>query len=154
MISIYKPNKKNEGCACSFSLGFDGRIYLNAVQQVSWDDTKRTGSFADNAKNKDKSISVKFNEFEAGGIVNAIDSYIEYSTFHSFDDNKTQISLKPWEKSDGTRAFGLRITRNSTDVFKLPIEPGEAVVIRQFLIFCMNKKFVLDEKKKDSNSHQ
>ena len=156
MISIYKPNKKNEGCACSFYMGRDGNIYMNSIQQFSWNEEKRTGSFSENAKNKDKSISVKINEFEAGGIISAIDHFGEFSAFHSYEDNKTQISFKAWEKNDDkkTKAFGLSITRNTTDKFKLPIEQGEAQVIKYFLIDCINKKSLANEQKKSPDTQQ
>lgn len=142
-------------------LGRDNNIYLNAIQQASWDDKNRSGSFQENAKSKDKSISVKLNEFEAGGIIHAIDSMSDWSAYHSFEDNKTQISLKVWEKKDkdkkptGERAFGLSITRNSVDTFKLPVELSEAQVIKQFLTYCLFKKFASNaQKKKDTGSQQ
>lgn len=156
-ISIYKPNKKNEGCACSFYLGKDNNVYVNAIQQFSWDEGKRTGSFAENAKNKDKSLSIKLNEFECGGLIRAIRTYTEFSAFHTYEDNKTTISFKPWIKGDEkqTKAFGLSITRNSTDKFKLPIEASEAETIRVYLEECLRVKFHEDvSQKKDSRSQQ
>lgn len=162
MISIYKPNKKNEGCACSFSLGNDGSIFINAVQQFSWDENKKTGSFSENAKNKDKSIAIKLNAVEAGGIINAIERMADWKAYHSYEDNTTQIQLTVWEKTDfktkeptGEKAFGLSLLRNSTDKFKLPIELGEAQLIKQFLIWCLNEIFFADlnaQKKKNTNT--
>jgi len=154
MIGIYRPNSKNSGCACSFYFGNDGNVYINAIQQYSWDNNKKIGSFSENSKNSDKSISVKLSIFECGGLIHAIDSYEEYSMFHSYKDDKTQISFKPWVKNDpkNTKAFGLSIVRNSSDKFRIPIEYSDAVVIKQFLIFCLNKTFLANEKKKSSNS--
>ena len=137
ILSIYKPNKKNEGCACSFSLGNDGNVYINAVQQFSWDENKKTGSFAENAKNKEKSIAIKLNNFECGGIIRAIRTFSEFNAFHSYEDNKTSIKFSTWEKSAGIPAFGLSITRNGADKFKLPIETSEAEVIMIFLERCI-----------------
>lgn len=154
MIGIYRPNSKNTGCACSFYLGKDGNVYINAIQQSSWDSKKRIGSFSENSKNPDKSISVKLSIFECGGLIHSIDSYEEYSMFHSYKEDKTQISFKPWIKKDekNTKAFGLSITRNSTDKFRIPIEYSDAIVIKNFLIFCMNKTFLENEKKKNTNT--
>lgn len=144
-ISIYKPNKKNEGCACSFSLGQDGSVYINAVKQFSWDDAKRTGSFSENAKDKDKSISVKLNAFECGGIIRAIRTYSDFSAFHSYEDNKTSIDFKTWVKKDETKAFGLSIVRNGADKFRLPIEAGEAEIIMLYLHKCVSASFYNDK---------
>lgn len=156
-IAIYKPNKKNEGCACSFYLGNDKNVYINAIQQHSWDEGKRTGSFSENAKNKEKSVSVKLNEFECGGLIHAIRTYSEFHAFHTFEDNQTTIALTTWTKKDEkqTKAYGLSITRNTTDKFKLPIETSEAEVIRVFLEECLVVKFHEDvQQKKDTNSQQ
>lgn len=149
-IAIYKPNAKNEGCACSFSIGQDGIVFINAVQQFSWDEASKKGSFAENAKNKDKSVAVKLNEWEIGGLINAIDKVQEYKMFHKFEDNQTSINFTVWEKKDNTKAFGLSITRNSTDKFRLPIEMTEAQVIKYFLIFALNMRFHAEEKARKS----
>ena len=161
MISIYKPNRKNEGCACSFSLGRDGDVFINAVQQFSRDAAQNTGSFKENAQNKDKSIAVKLGQFELGGIIHAITNWQAWKAFHKYEDNSTSIAITPWEKNDAdknngvaTKAYGLKITRNSADVYKLPIELGEAELIKQFLIFCLNEKFFADEKKKNTVPQQ
>lgn len=165
MISIYKPNKKNEGCACSFSLSNDNTVFINAVQQFSWDESKRTGSFNENAKNKDKSIAVKLSDIEVGGLIHAIRTYTEFKMFHSYEDNKTAIDLTTWtrkgrnEGDAGIPAFGLSITRNGSDKFKLPLELQEAELIMEFLKSCLrknfadaHKKFSDGYKKKDSSS--
>jgi hypothetical protein len=154
MIGIYRPNSKNTGCACSFYLGKDGNVYINAIQQSSWDNNKKIGSFSENAKNPEKSISIKLSIFECGGLIRAIESYEEYNMFHSYKEDKTQISFKTWVKDDEkkTKAFGLSIVRNSTDKFRIPVEYSDAIVIRQFLIFCLNKNFIENEKKKNSNT--
>lgn len=133
-IAIYKPNSKNTGCACSFSYNEEGTVWLNMIQQFSWDEKSGNGSFSQNAKNKDKSIRLKFNEFECGTLIRAIDTWTEASFYHSFEDTKTQIALTTWERGEKKqKAFGLSVTRNSADKFKLPIEYGEAIVIRTLL---------------------
>lgn len=158
MISIYKPNSKNTGCACSFSRAADGSIFLNAVQQYSWDDKAKTGSFSENAKDKDKSVSVKLNQWEAGGLIRALNNWEQkdtplFNAFHSHEDNKTSITLTSWLKKDGVKAYGLSIVRNSADKFRLPIEPSEAQVILNYLTFCLSMNFMENERsKKNTNS--
>ena len=51
--------------------------------------------------NKDiirQNITLKFNEFECGSIINAVKNRFAYDTFHKFDDNKTTIKFTPWDK--------------------------------------------------------
>jgi hypothetical protein len=149
-IQIYKPNRNNNGFAFSFYIGETKNkptLFLNAIAQHSWNDKKRLGSFSENKKNPDKNISIKFNEFECGAIISSISNRFEWSTYHSFEQNKTQIRLTPWDKkvkstkiNQSTKeayetesivpAFGLSITRNGNQNFKIPLEPGEAEVIK------------------------
>jgi len=151
-IQIYKPNKNNNGFAFSFYMGENQRdgspsLFINAIAQHSWDDKKRIGSFSGSKSDTDKNISIKFNEFECGAIISAIENRYEWNTYHAYEDNKTQIKLSPWDKlitntkvNQKTKetyeekvklpAFGLVITRNGNQVFKIPIEPGEAQCIK------------------------
>ena len=89
IVQYYKPNSKNTGCAFSFDIGSNQKnnepcIYIRAIKQFSWNNERRTGSFSENSKNPEKSISLKINEIEAGGFINAIENYCDFSAFHSF----------------------------------------------------------------------
>ena len=144
IVQYYKPNSRNTGCAFSFDIGANNKnqepcIYIRAVKQFSWNDKKRTGSFFENAKNPDKSISIKLNEVEVGGFIYAIEEYTEFSAFHSFGDNKTQISFKPWLREGKENAFSFGIRRNSANTFSISVEMSEG---RTLLEFC---KFFLQE---------
>jgi hypothetical protein len=143
-LQIYKPNSKNTGCAISFQISqkpnSDPQFYINCIAQHSWNDQTKTGSFAESRNNPSKTIAVKFNEFELGEIINAFQQKSTYSSFHSSESNKTQIKLAPYEKTKGTgeyavkyTAFGLSFTRNGSDSFKVPLEPGEAVRLISFI---------------------
>lgn len=156
-IQIYKPNKNNTGFAFSFYIGEpqNGKkpnLFLNAIAQHSWDSKKRIGSFSGSKPDPEKNISIKFNEFECGAIISAIDCRYEWNTYHAFEDNKTQIKLSPWDKKVTSHkvnqktketyeetftvpAFGLSITRNGNQNFKIPLEPGEAQCLK---ILCQN----------------
>ena len=146
-LQIYKPNKSNKGFAFSFSMGDDRKsgepvLYMSAIAQHSWDDQKRLGSFIENKEIPEKNISLKFNEFECGAIINCLKNRFEYNTFHKFEDNKTTIKFSPWDKSSKVQkfnpakksyeentqilpAFGITVTKNGNHTFKLPLEPGE-----------------------------
>lgn len=146
MIQLYKPNSKSSGCAFAFRLGTTGKfkdpcLYVNAIMQHSWDEKTKNGSFAENAKNPEKTVVIKLNEFEVGGIINAIENYAEYKAFHTHETNKTTISFKPYQKNDGTKAFSFSITKNSALKFGIGIEPGEAYAIREFCKMILHKLY-------------
>lgn len=155
-LSLYKPNSKNAGCAFNFSIGLDKKkepvIYVNAIQQFSWDDNKKTGSFSGNGSNLDKKISLKFTEFEIGGIMSAFKNRYEYSSFHSYEENKTSIKFSPWDKKTKVKqqdkevwvtipAFGINLTRNGNQTFRIPLEPGEVEELSAFFNFYYNCLF-------------
>jgi len=145
-MQFYKPNSQNTGTAFGFRIGTQGKtdkpcLYMTAVKQFSWDANKRSGSFSGNAKNPDKCAIVKFNEFEIGGFIYAIENYDKFSAFHSFDDNKTGISLNPYSKKDGTKAYSFTVTRNSSNKFGMGIEMSEAYALSQYFKYVLNEIF-------------
>jgi len=155
-LSLYKPNSKNAGCAFSFRIGVNKKleptVYVSAIQQFSWDSSKRSGNFSGNREDPDKNINVKFNEFEIGGILSAFKTRNEYSTFHSFEENKTSIKFTPWDKPAKIRrgdsevtvklpAFGAVLTRNGNQTFRIPLEPGEVEALSEFLKFFLNELY-------------
>jgi hypothetical protein len=155
-LQIYKPNSKNAGCAISFQIsqkdGQEPQFYVNMIAQHSWNDQKKTGSFSESRNDPSKNASLKFNEFELGEIINAIQQKTAYFTFHNSESNKTSIKFSPFEKTKGQgdnavkyMAFGLSITRNGSDNFKIPLEPGECIRLVSFI----NKYYsVLDDARK------
>lgn len=116
-------------------------MYVRAVRQYSWDQSKRTGSFAKNAKNPETSVSIKLNETEIGGLINAIENYTEFSAYHSFEDNKTQISFKPWKRDGRPNAFSFGIVRNSTNKFGIGVEMSEAYCLLEFFKFSLQELY-------------
>ena len=169
IVQYYKPNSKNTGCAFSFDIGANNKnqepcVYVRAVKQYSWDASKRSGSFSGNAKDPEKSISIKLNEIEVGGLINAITNYTEFSAFHSYEDNKTSISFKPYTKKDGTKAFSFGVTRNSANKFGIGVEMSEGYGLLEFFKFFLqelyihrlqnnlNQRKILDEQKNSVNT--
>jgi len=159
IVQYYKPNSKNTGCAFSFDIGANRKnqepcVYVRAIKQYSWDASKRTGSFSANAKNPEKSISIKLNEIEIGGFIHAIEKYKDFSAFHSYEDNKTSISFKPYTKKDGTAAFSFGVTRNSSNKFGIGVEMSEAYGLLEFLKFSLQELYMhrLDSNQKQRNS--
>lgn len=159
-IQIYKPNKNNNGFAFNFSMGFERKnkepvLYVSAIAQHSWDDKRRVGSFSANKDDPTKNLNLKFNEFECGSIIDALERRYEYSTFHKFEENKTTIKFSPWDKTAKSSkfnpaskkyedyefispCFGLSITKNGNNTFKIPLEPGESFCIKQYIKKILN----------------
>ena len=142
IVQYYKPNSRNTGCAFSFDIGVNNKnqepcVYIRAVKQFSWNDKTRSGSFSENAKNPEKSISIKLNEIEVGGFIHAIEKYTEFSAFHSYEDNKTSISFKPYQKKDGAKAFSFGVTRNSANKFGIGVEMSEGYMLLEFCKFFL-----------------
>ena len=147
IVQYYNPNAKNTGCAFSFDIGPNNKnqepcVYVRAVKQHSWNQSKRTGSFSQNAKDPEKSISIKLNEVEIGGLIHAIEKYKDFSAFHSYEDNKTAINFKPYTKKDGTSAFSFGVTRNSSNKFGIGVEMSEAYGLREFLKFYLQELYL------------
>jgi hypothetical protein len=141
--SLYKPNSKATGCAFQFKIG-QGKtnekvLYVSAIQQASWNENTKTGSFSENAKNPEKNINFKLTENEIGGMIYAIRNYSDFSAFHTFDENKTQITFKPYTKQNDTKAFSFSVSRNGNQKFGIGIELSEAETLSEFLKFTLNQ---------------
>jgi hypothetical protein len=144
IVQYYKPNSSNTGCAFGFQLGVSNKskepaVFMTAIQQFSWNEKTKNGSFSENFKNPEKSISLKFNENELGGFIYAVEQYVEFSAFHTYEENKTAISFKPYTKKNGQKAFSFSVTRNSANKFGIGLEMSEAYALVEFLKFALNK---------------
>ena len=54
-FQAYKPNNKNTGTACSFSVNpKDESIWSSLIKQSSWNEAKKIGSFSENQNNPNK----------------------------------------------------------------------------------------------------
>lgn len=157
-FTLYKPNSKNTGSAFSFDLAKDKKgnavMYVSMIQQHSWNDKTKSGSFKENAKNPEKSGTIKLSANEAGEILSSFKTRIPFVAFHRRNDGQntdtTIIKFTPWDKKrkiigkDGdewheTPAFGISVSRNSSQVYKLPLEAGETEVLSELL-----KKYILE----------
>jgi hypothetical protein len=146
IVQIYKPNPRNTGCAFGCDIGSGNQkgepyVYIRAVRQFSWDDKKKTGSFSQNSKNPEASISIKLNEVEIGGLIHAIEKYTEFKAYHSYQDNKTQISFKPWLREGRDNAFSFGIVRNSTSKFGIGVEMSEAYCLLEFFRLALQELY-------------
>ena len=166
--TLYKPNSKNTGSAFSFELGKskngDTVLYVSMIQQYAWNDTTKNGSFKENAKNPEKSASIKLSAIEAGEFLSSFKTRIPYVAFHKSKDDTTIIKLTPWdkvkkvkeqdgEKSYTTPAFGLNVSRNSSQTFRLPLEAGEIEVLGKFLEEYIKSSFIFIRKEQEPTNY-
>ena len=147
--NLYKPNAKSTGCAFSFKIiekDKEGNptkptFLIQAIKQASWDQNKKSGSFSANAKDPEKNIYCKINESEAGAIIDTIEKYSEWSAFHTYNDDKTSLSLKPYQKHNGVDAWSFGVIKNSTLKFGIGIELGEARTLKSLLELYLSRFF-------------
>ena len=152
--NLYKPNQKGTGCAFSFKIITKDKngdlskptFLIQSIKQASWDKDKKTGSFSANAKDPEKNIFCKINEHEAGAIIHAIEKYTDFSAYHTYNDDKTSISFKPYQKNNGSDAWSFGIIKNSTLKFGIGIEIGEARTLKSLLEIFLAKLFNYDNK--------
>jgi hypothetical protein len=164
-FTLYKPNSKNTGAAFSFEAGKskngDIALYVSMIQQYGWNDVTKNGSFKENAKNPEKSASIKLSVIEAGEFLSSFKTRIPYVAFHKSKDDTTIIKLTPWdkvkkvkeqdgEKSYTTPAFGLNVSRNSNQTFRIPLEAGETEVLAQFLENYIKSSFDFVKREQES----
>ena len=139
-------------------------FYVNAIQQYSWDDKKKTGSFIKNKDAEDKNVSFKLNDFELGEILSSITSRVPWNGYHSYNDNTTMIRFAPWDKprkikgKDGadqtftSPAFGISVTRNGNQNYRIALEPGEVEVLKKLIERYFEEIF--NAKAKEQESYQ
>jgi hypothetical protein len=147
--NLYKPNPKSTGCAFSFKViekDKEGNptkptFLIQAIKQASWDSNRKTGSFSANAKDPEKNIYCKINEHEAGAIIHAIEKYTDWSAYHTYNEDKTTMSFKPYTKGNGQDAWSLGVIKNSTLKFGIGVELGEARTFKTMLELYLTRLF-------------
>lgn len=143
MIQLYKPNSKATGAACGIWFSTtEQAFFFQIIKQASWNDKTKTGSFAENRNNQDKKVVVKFNVFEIGGFLNALDTNTQLSKYHKAPNHTTQIRFGPYmDKTDPSKqlGFSLSILKEKKEdsinklSFLIGITPDEARVIKEYL---------------------
>lgn len=150
MIALYKPNTTNTGCAASFQASDrDKSLYVNLINQASWDATAKKGSFSENRGNPLKNITLKVNQAEAASIIDAIERGYSYSTVHSTPAKMTTIAFNLAE--DGSR-FSLNVSQKDKQdtsqvaKFFLTLTLGETRLIKEYLVHYLQKSFSKNDK--------
>lgn len=147
-FTLFKPNSKNTGSLCSFNIsqkaGGSPELYASLVQQASWNDQSKRGSFSENAKNPEKSVNVKINAIEAGEFLSSFRHNLPFSAFHqSGNGDKTSISLSPsprirkvktqlGDEEFSSPSFVFSLFRSGKS-FRVGLEAGEVEVLSELL---------------------
>lgn len=148
MISFYKPNSKNTGTACSFSVNpKDESVWSSLIKQSAWNEAKKIGSFSENQNNPNKSVKVKFSLAEAAGILDAIERKSEFLAFHNSEKQSIQIKFSPYIKDD--KQVGYSYIVNKTDKqnsenkqsYLIGLYFNEARLLKEFLSYALQSIF-------------
>ena len=127
------------------------------VKQFSWDAGKKIGSFKDNGENPQKSINIKFNEFEAASMLRGLESLFKdfpvnektkqrgLGFFHSNRDDKTSIKLDASEYG-GRKGVFFNVTRGNLK-FSMPLDLGECSILAEYCRFYLNVLFDIEFEK-------
>lgn len=137
-------------------------LYISVIQQASWNDQTKTGSFGANAKDPNKSGNFKMNANEAGEMISSIKTRVPVAFFHKFDQDTTSIKFTPWDKdrkiktqngeeTHKSAAFGLSISKNSSQHFKVALEAGETEVLACLLTEFINQSLYYEASKFTNN---
>ena len=148
MISFYKPNSKNTGTACSFTVNTkDASIWGSLIKQSSWNDAKKIGSFSENQNNPNKSVKIKFSLTEAAGILDAIERNTEFSAYHTSEKQTTRIKFCPYIREDKQVGFSYSVNKEdkqnseNKQSYLIGFYFNEARLIKEFISYALNSTF-------------
>ena len=148
MISFYKPNSKNTGTACSFSVNSkDNSVWGSLIKQSSWNDAKKIGSFSDNQNNPNKSVKVKFSLTEAAGLLDALERNTEFSAYHTSEKQITKIKLAPYIRDEKQVGFSYSVNKEdkqnveNKQSYLIGFYFNEARLLKEFLTYSLNSVF-------------
>lgn len=148
MIAFYKPNSKNTGTACSFSVNpKDESIWSSLIKQASWNESKKIGSFSENQNNPSKSVKIKFSLTEAAGILDALERNTEFSAYHTSEKQSTQIKFSPYIREGNQVGYSYMISKTdkqnseNKQSYLIGFYFNEARLLKQFLSYALDSVF-------------
>ena len=148
MISFYKPNSKNSGTACSFTVNpKDASIWGSLIKQSSWNEAKKIGSFSDNQNNPNKSVKIKFSLAEAAGILDAIEKNGEFSAYHTSEKQTTKIKLCPYIRDEKQVGYSYSVNKEdkqnseNKQSYLIGFYFNEVRLLKQFISYALDATF-------------
>jgi hypothetical protein len=148
MITFYKPNSKNTGTACSFSVNpKDQSIWSSLIKQGSWNEAKKIGSFSENQSNPNKSVKLKFSLNEAAGLLDSLERNTEFSAYHTSEKQSTQIKFSPYIRENKQVGFSYMVSKTdkqnseNKQSYLIGFYFNEARLLKQFLSYALDSVF-------------
>jgi hypothetical protein len=148
MISFYKPNSKNTGTACSFTVNAkDASIWSSLIKQASWNEGKKIGSFSENQNNPSKSVKIKFSLTEAAGLLDALERNSEFSAYHTSEKQSTQIKFSPYIRDEKQVGYSYMVSKTdkqnseNKQSYLIGFYFNEARLLKEFLSYALNSTF-------------
>jgi hypothetical protein len=171
-LPFYRANKSNTGVAVSFNFGLNQKktsidLYVSSVKQAKWNDSNKTGSFVENAKDPNKTLNMKFSEFEVGGLINTLEKGIPFSAYHKTQAGVTTASARPyipekikkgadWVENTGKVVQGVSLSfkKDGEDApsFPLTLTFGEATTLAIYLRTGLTEKYLINLAPASGNS--
>ena len=158
MIQFYKPNKKVTGTACSFWMNKDGSIMASMIKQDGLNDKTHTGSFAKNKENPNGRVVVKLGNSEVAGIIDALESNREWSTYHQSSKQKLQIKFGVYNRNGEQIGYSFSVNKQDTEDstnkvgFIIGFNFPEGRYLREYLLYLLNDWFKNNEQKQSQQS--
>ena len=137
------------GTAISFQASDKEELFVSLIKQATWDDKTKRGSFIANRNKPGFSMVIKFNQIEAGSMLDALEKFYEFKAFHSSANSTTQISFAPSEDNISYVFKAHQTNKQDTTKkasFFIPISFGESRLIREYLIHYLHKSFTTGNK--------
>jgi len=149
-FSIYKPNSKNLGFACSFNVPIDFTcVYATLIRQHSWNTETKNGSFKENKENPENRVNIKLSFVECGAVLDCLERNRNFSSYHDSEQKPKSIKFEVWKDKVSGEAkgysFGITITDKQAadykNAFYIGLTFAEGRVLREFLTYAMRKHF-------------
>lgn len=137
--SFYKPKKDGNGSAFTFRYNRQPEktpaFYITAIQQYSWNDVTKNGSFKENAKNPDKHLNVKMSLIELGDMISFFQKRNVQEKLSFIHDpskagikNSEKVTIQVSRWGDNKENYGIRITKGNLSL-GLSLSQGEAELL-------------------------
>lgn len=145
-MQVYKPNPRNTGALCSFSVTSSGKssgIYAEILKQKTWDDKTKTGTF-DTAK--EHKINLKFTIAEAAAMsIICQKQKGEATFFHNTGEVTSSIKFSVYNKKDTDIPAGIALSVTKGDKkASVPFTFAEAFVLSRWFDFAFNRIFTAE----------
>jgi hypothetical protein len=147
-LTFFKAQKTGRGHCVSFKVDDrTGDFFLSMSKQTSWNDEKRTGTFANTREKPELGVNVKLSQSEVAGFIDAIKRNSEFKFYHDFNNKVTSGNFAPYKDKEGKpMGFSLFITKDANlgekaTKFNVGFHYNEAELLKIFLEKSLSVSF-------------